>query len=360
MPLSRAYRRSSPPEPALRRTRRARTIARSAAPWVALAAAAAAAVVSVGNPSTPPVPPSRNAAAAVTTPASGSSTRAGRCINNRMGIPRRSAYVGAAVGGTQHLSRLERRVGRRLAVHRTYFSAGQIDHAARTARRDLAAGRLPWISFKVPYSWAGMARGRGDGWARNLARKLARVHGPVWLAFHHEPEGDGNEQDWKRMQRHLAPIIHRLTDNVAYTVIYTAWDALFGPAQFRLAHVWPGSQYVDILGMDMYNNYGTHRDGRTDLPMLDPMKFFRPISRFASRHGVHWALAETGYAPPAVNREPRWLVREFRALRMKGGLALSYFDSSRNSITDWTLDDSRKLSAFRTILRNSPRICSGR
>ena len=36
----------------------------------------------------------------------------------------------------------------------------------RLAEADLAAGRLPWISFKLPYSWPDMAAGKGDAWAR--------------------------------------------------------------------------------------------------------------------------------------------------------------------------------------------------
>ena len=33
------------------------------------------------------------------------------------------------------------------------------------AKTDLAERRLPWISFKLPYSWADMATGKGDAWA---------------------------------------------------------------------------------------------------------------------------------------------------------------------------------------------------
>jgi hypothetical protein len=280
------------------------------------------------------------------------------CVNTPMGIPSSgSAYLGAAVGGTSSITTREQQLGRPLALHRTYYSASQVDYAVGKVRDDLAANRLPWISFKLPYSWADMANGKGDAWVVGLTDKLAKVNGPVWLAFHHEPEGDGNMQDWKRMQQHLAPIVHAHSNNVAYTVIYTAWDVLFEKGQFDLPTVWPGEQYVDLLGMDMYNKYGTVKNGTKSTNMLDPMVYFRPISAFANAHHVRWGIAETGYTPEAAAANPTWLDTEFNDLRATGGAALTYFDSSLNSIADWTLDYPAKLARFKALLPGSARIC---
>ena len=90
----------------------------------------------------------------------------------------------------------------------------------------MAHDRVPWLSFKLPYSWADMANGRGDAWAKDLANQLGAVNGPVWVAFHHEPEGDGPIADWVRMQQHLSPIF-RAKPNIAFTVITTGWDTFF-------------------------------------------------------------------------------------------------------------------------------------
>ena len=221
-----------------------------------------------------------------------------------MGIPSTGAYVGATVSGTAgDLAALEKQTGLPVAIHRTYFEASQVASAITMAKSDLAAGRLPWISFKLPYSWADMADGRGDTWATDLADKLADVGGPVWVAFHHEPEGDGPIQDWKRMQQHLAPIIHANAKNVAFTIIIMTWD-LFGDAQYRPDQLWPGDQYVDVLGLDMYNDYGTNRNGNANIPMLDPMKYFGYFGPWAKAHHVPWALAETGYTTAAAGLEP--------------------------------------------------------
>ena len=206
-------------------------------------------------------------------------------------MPSQGAYVGGTAGGTQNVPSLENRTGIPLAIHRSYYNADQVDKAISVVNSDLATGRLPWISFKLPYSWADMAAGRGDPWAIDLVQRLAKVNGPVWLAFHHEPEGDGNMPDWTAMQRHLAPIVHQYSNNVAFTTILIAWDSFNGPSQYQLNNVWPGDGLVDIAAWDVYNDYGTTRNGSSH-PMLDPTKYFSQMSAFAAQH--HTPLGHRG------------------------------------------------------------------
>jgi hypothetical protein len=219
----------------------------------------------------------------------------------------------------------------------------------RVARADLALRRLPWISFKAPYSWAAMARGKGDAWAAGLTRRLAKVGGPVWIAFHHEPEGDGPIQDWVRMQQRLAPIVHANSNNIAYTVIYSSWNITFG--RYPLRKVFP-SRGVDILGVDIYNQYGV-RSSR----MMDPMKFIPFFRSWADHHGIRWAIAESGYTQRADKRNSRWLDTMYRDAVSNGAAAYSYFDSSKNSVANWTLDTASRLAAFERILSRSVKVC---
>jgi hypothetical protein len=265
--------------------------------------------------------------------------------------PRGRAYVGAAAGGKQSYAGLQSKAGLRLREHRAYFNASQVKGAVRVVQADLAAGRLPWISFQVPYSWAAMAGGRGDAWARDLTKRLAAVHGPVWLAFHHEPieSSRGPLQQWVRMQRHLAPIVHAHSNNIAYSVIYSSWNVTFGKS--RLAKVWPGAG-VQILGVDIYNSFGV-RSNR----MTDPMKFIPIFRSWADRHGARWAIAESAYTQRAANVDPRWLDKMFNDAVTNGAAAYTYFDSSKNSVADWTLDTPVRMAAFKRILSRSTRLC---
>ena len=274
------------------------------------------------------------------------------CVRTVNGIPPKGrAFVGAAAGGRQSYAGLQSKAGLRLREHRAYFSAGQVKGAVRVVKADLAAGRLPWISFQVPASWGAMANGRGDAWARDLTNRLAAVHGPVWIAFDHEPieSGRGPVQQWVSMQRHLAPIVHAHSNNIAYSVIYSSWNVTFGKS--RLAKVWPGAG-IDILGIDIYNSFGvrSHR-------MTNPMKFIPIFRSWADRHGARWAIAESAYTQRAANVDPRWLDKMFNDAVTNGAAAYTYFDSSKNSVADWTLDTPARMAAFKRILAQSTRLC---
>lgn len=273
------------------------------------------------------------------------------CRYTRRGLPQCGAYVGAAHGGNSDPAGLEKEIGRRLGVRRTYYGASGVDKAVRTARADVAAGRLPWISFKLPHSWAAMANGHGDAWARDLVERLDAIPGPVWLAFHHEPEGDGDIGAWRRMQERLAPRVRKWADNVAYTVILTGWNQLYGPASYSLSALWPRGVKIDVAGFDVYNSYG--RDGR--LVENDVVKdYFAPLSRWASRQGVRWGLAETGYSDPAAALDPTWIRRSAKALAARGGVAFTYFDSPYNSTANWVLSTDAKITDFASAVRESP------
>ena len=281
-----------------------------------------------------------------------------RCVRHRMGIPRPGkTYLGAVVWGSSgDVDSRERELGRTIRLHRTYYQATQIEAAARDATADLRAGRLSWMSFKPPLSWEQMARGEGNAWARELATHLGRVNGPVWLAVHHEPENDGDLRQWTRMQRQIARIIHAETDNVAYSVIYAGWNT-FGGENYTVASKWPGDRHVDVLAIDVYNDYGVTRDGRVGTTHLKLRPYYRKMARWSREHGTPWAIGETGQSVRGAEVDPTWLDRAFHSMREMGGAGLSYYDSSAHWVTDWTLDDPVKFGRFQGLLRDSARVC---
>lgn len=284
----------------------------------------------------------------------------GGCVSDPMGIPPvGQTLLGAAVNGTSVLEDREAQLGRNLALRRTYYSSGQIDSAVRTAKSDLAAGRLPWISFKAPYSWAQMAAGAGDAWSTELGTKLATVPGPVWLAVHHEPEGDGDLALWTAMQAKIAPIIHARSNNVAYSVIYSGWNT-FGNTTNSIPTKWPGDANVDITAIDAYNDYGTvNSTGRQVLKHLDIKTYYEKLQAWSKAHGTAWAIGETALTPAAAADDPTWLDRAYTDMVALGGAGLAYYDSSMNAHGggDWTLDSAIKLAAFKALLPKSVRVC---
>ena len=168
-------------------------------------------------------------------------------------------------------------MGHRLGVRRTYYGGTHVDKAVAVSKADLAMDRIPWISFKLPYTWAEMAAGKGDAWTHGLAVKLNALDGPVWLAFHHEPEGDGDIKQWTAMQARLAPIVRSAGSNVSYSIVLTGWNQLYGQAQYSLDSLWPKNTKIDLLGIDVYNKYGAVQDGVMHIKHTDMEgSYFKP------------------------------------------------------------------------------------
>jgi hypothetical protein len=273
------------------------------------------------------------------------------CAVGPRGIPSCGAYVGAAYGGNSPVVGWERSMGKRLGVHRTYWGGRDIVSAVRQARADAAHKRIAWMSFKPPYSWKAMASGAGDAWARSLARRLKTVRGPVWVAVHHEPEGDGDIQLWKRMQARLAPIFRKIAPNVAYSIILMGYHEFHGAAKYRMSAIWPNTK-IDIAGFDIYETSGAKS---SDWKMFNT-NYFIPIQRWARAKHVRWGLAETGYSDPAARANTAWIPRVYNAMRAHGGIAFSYFNTNLNSTANWRLSMPSKQAAFTRVLRNAPRL----
>ncbi|MGC3992592.1 MAG: hypothetical protein QM779_00410 [Propionicimonas sp.] len=273
------------------------------------------------------------------------------CRVNARGIGDCGPLVGAAVGGNSDPTPLEQQLGRQLAVHRTYYQADQLDAAVAAARQDLSAGRIPWLSFKLPYPWVDMAAGRGDDWARGVAAALNRLPGPVWVAFHHEPENDQPDIEALRVtQERLGPELRSGAPNAAFTVILTGWNQFHRPAQFGLGEIWPHTT-VDLAGFDLYAS-ASGKGG------LSAEQFSRTylvsLSTWARTQGVAWGLAETGIDDEQSSAHPKWIQEVRNALAEAGGQALIYFDSELNSTASWPLDTPVKLADFRAALNASP------
>lgn len=273
------------------------------------------------------------------------------CPVGPRGMPSCGAYLGAAYGANSKVGPWEKSMGKKLGVHRTYWGAGSVASAVKMAKIDAANNRVPWMSFKAPYSWSQMAAGKGDAWARNLAARMKTVRGPVWVAIHHEPENDGGDiQQWKRMQARLAPIMRRTAPNLGYSIILMGYHEFRGAAKFRMSNIWPKTK-IDIAGFDIYESYG-HK-GSTTWKQFN-VNYFIPIQKWAKATGVRWGLAETGYSDPAAKKNALWIPRVYDAMRARGGVAMSYFNTNLNSTANWRLNSASKQNAFTKVLMRTP------
>lgn len=281
------------------------------------------------------------------------------CSASPIGIPSCGVLLGAAVGGNTDPAAFEQSIGGQLQIRRTYWSGVQVDYAVGTASTDLAAGRLPWMSFKLPHSWLEMAGGKGDAWATDLAQKLSKLKGPVWVAFHHEPEGDGDLTQWVAMQQRLAPIIHKNSSNVAFTMVVTGWDQFYsGNAEYSLDRLWPGDGLVDLLGIDPFNRYGTLKNGKSITKMANfAASYYPQMQAFAQKHHTAWGISETGLTDAAAQLDPTWLARSYSDMATFGGVAYTYFNTSLNSNgATWEITNELKRNQFKDLMKSATSI----
>ncbi len=305
----------------------------------------------------PTVPPSAAPAEPAPTPDDSETDRTRRltngCAVSERGIPECGTYFGASLGANDDPAWLEAKAGRQLGVRRTFWRADQVAAAVRTAGADLDAGRLPWISFKLPHTWEDMAAGRGDAWARDLARRLAGLDGPVWVAFHHEPEHDGDMAKCTAIQQRLAPIVRGTASNVGYSIILTGYHQVHGDTKrFGLDVIWPDTT-IDVVGFDIYNTHGVP-GAKRQTPTDFGETYFPPLAKWAASKGVAWGLAEVGYTSVTSSADPTWLLKTYRAMVDHGGVAMAYFSSSLNSVTNWELNTTARQNQFVEVLRPAP------
>ena len=65
--------------------------------------------------------------------------------------------------------------------------------------------------------------------------------------------------------------------------------------------------------------------------------YFAKIEKFAEEHDVAWGLAETGYTDRSALVEPKFVQHLYNSVRRHGGVAVSYFNTTINSVAPWRL-----------------------
>jgi hypothetical protein len=269
------------------------------------------------------------------------------CTMTARGIAACGTLMGGAYKANDDPAPWEAELGDTLGVHRLFFSASQQSGAVTKAKASLAKKRLPWISFKLPYSWSEMAAGKGDAWAKDIATRFAAIGGPVWIAFHHEPENDGGDiLQWKKVQERLGPIVRNTAPNVGFSVILMGYHQFFGDPKFAMSRIWPNTK-VDIAGFDVYDDFKSGKH-------LDMDAYFAKMQQWSASAGVPWGLAEAGITDAGLADRPSWFQDTYDRISARGGKAFAYFNTTLNSKVNYALTTSLKKQKFRETLRKAP------
>lgn len=243
------------------------------------------------------------------------------------------------------LASFEATLGEPLGCHRTYFQAGDEASLHQQVISDLDIGRMPIPSIKTPGSWADTAA--DTAWIDGLLEPLSDVDHTVFLGVHHEPENDdgvlGDSADYVRLQRAVLARIARVARNVMLVPILASWS--FDERAKRAPSEWNVPE-APVYGLDLYNPWAV-ANGKAWVPFSDKLSLAlkdaagRPI--LISEYGCRTDPAMPG-------RAAEWLVDAFDAAVSAGVVAMSYFNSSRNSPDgSWELD-AETLPAFQALM----------
>jgi hypothetical protein len=260
---------------------------------------------------------------------------------------------GCAIDGNADPKYHESPAGHALGLRRTFWAWNNASMIA-TAKADIAAGRLPWVSVKTP-GWAAVAAGTYDAQLDSMLKQLNALGGPVWFTVHHEPENDdfttgaakGGAPVWIAMQKHVrSRIVATGAKNVAFASILMSWtfDARSGrkPADWWVDGVW------DFCGIDHYISSATPTSITTSTMWTGAHSFY-------TAKGIKVALGEWGNR--GTDAQAAKEMQDFYNFACASGtsgksqvIGQSYFDSGLNSPSgSWELA-GEPLTKFRALL----------
>lgn len=265
-------------------------------------------------------------------------------------------FWGAAVHGNgDPKTRHEQQAGVSLSLRRTFFQWHHHESANsflfKTVENDIANNRLSWVSTKTP-SWREVASGKHDARIDHLLKRLESYNHPIWLTFHHEPEGGGGNNfpddpggaaAWRGMQIRVRERMDALgIDNVAFAPILMSWT--WDPSSKRSPSDWYVPGIWDFYGIDHYQNSesGTMLSGRG----------FNNFMKWIANKNLPVGIGEWGNrgTNSAAANEMQAFMNWGRANDVVG---MAYFDSGLNSPNgSWELK-GQQLTEFRSILASS-------
>jgi Glycosyl hydrolase family 26 len=271
------------------------------------------------------------------------STRFGSFVKARSSDP-----IVTGNAGEDAVLNLESEVGRKLSIDHVYYHFDQAWPGPRQVW-DEQDGREPLINWSPDptYTWADVAAGAADGVIDDRARDAKTFGSQVLLSFSHEPEidvGMGTPADYVAAWRH---VVSRFRQDGAANVRFVLILMATTYNQGRAAQWFPGTDYIDIIGGDGYNWYGT----QVGQPWRDVKDIFSLANQWAIAQGRPFMIAETGSLedPADPSRKANWFRSAVDWLATQPNItALVYFNAAPRY--PWWADSSpASLDAYRAL-----------
>ena len=259
--------------------------------------------------------------------------------------------VGIYNNGVPHSYKLVEHFAKAVGVQPNvvmYFSGWHTLFKARFADHARKNGAVPFVEME-PFGRHIMAKiiaRRFDIYLREYAQEVHSYGGRVLIGFAHEMNGNWypwgythtSPQVFRRAWRHVVTIFRKAGDNNV-TWVWIVNGLATGEAPIH--EWWPGSKYVDWVGVDAYYD----QPAQSFSTVFDPT--FDEILKFTKKPVL---IAETGIGPTVgqAAKLPGLFAGVERAKNLRGFV---YFDQYQNNgiyHQNWQIDNNPlALAAFR-------------
>lgn len=230
-----------------------------------------------------------------------------------------------------------------------YYSAWAEPFQTTFAQQALAEGATVIVDLDpTNVSLASIANGNQDAYVASFASQILSFGHPVVVCFGHEMNGYWYSWGWKNQSpaefvkawRHIVGVFRKVgADNVTW--LWTVSDAQ--PNDGPIKDYWPGSSYVNWVGMDAYYYYKTDTFSSVFGPTMTDLR------QVTSKPML---IAETAIGPGSG---PTKIPGLLAGIQQSGVLGFVWFDVTQTQPPfhqNWRLEDSKTaLSAFKTGLQ---------
>ncbi len=289
--------------------------------------------------------------------ASGSSSgsSAGAAVNTELCI---HAKPRSGETETTAITNLEKKIGRKYAVHAQYYKWGT-NFAAKSSAQvaDDQAGRTPLVHWRArrpngqDVSWKSIAAGREDSVIKAMASSIKSYGKPMYLDFHHEPENDtgsdgygsnGTRTDYIAAFRR----IHQVFKSVGVPNVKWLQTLMAMTVNQGNANAWyVGSAYVDYLSFNGFNWYPAKGKWRTISDI------YSAAYKWSVSMRKPMMITETGAQedPKMPGRKGKWMLEALATLKTWPNLKVFCYYHSPTRYPWWIDSSLSSLSAYKTL-----------
>jgi mannan endo-1,4-beta-mannosidase len=260
-----------------------------------------------------------------------------------------ASYLGVFVKGFPDSYKPMTAFSKRAGAHpdiAMYYSGWYVPFPTKFAKSAAQDGVVPLVQMD-PYkiNLASITRGNYDAYLSSYAEAVRTFNHPVIISFGHEMNGDWSTWGYRHTSpsvfvgawRHIVKLFRALgANNVTWLWTVNVINDTQNGRIPRPNAWWPGSQYVNWVGIDGYYLKASWQFA----PLFGPT-----IADVQALTSDPVLISETGAIQPAG--QPTKIRNLFAGIHAYGLLGLVWFDATNSVKQDFSISTPAALAAFR-------------